>query len=83
MAALLTGSQFALAGRSSNKIFSPSDLQLALRKITASRAIQGVSGQISSGPDGDPINKAVVILGGDPYGFVELESVQGIFLSGS
>ena len=41
---------------------TPIDLQQALSTITGTRAIQGVSGQISFGPYGDPINKSVVIV---------------------
>ncbi len=84
MLALLTGSQIALAGQSGKaKIFSPNELQRALGMITPARAIQGVSGQISFGPDGNPINKAVIMLKVDPAGYVEVESVKGSFLVGS
>ncbi len=80
MLALLTGSRIALAGR--EKIFSPDDLQRALTKITGSQALQGVSGQISFGPDGDVVNKATVLLGGNPNGSIKIESVQGTLLVG-
>ncbi len=45
---------------------APTDLQKALTMITGNHSIQGVSGQISFGPDGDPINKSVVVVDVDP-----------------
>ena len=81
MLALLTGSNFALS--SGEKSFSSNDLQRALTKIAGSQAIQGVTGQISLGPDGDPVNKAVVLQYVDANGNVEMESVLGGFLVGS
>ncbi len=59
---------------------SPDDLQKALQQITGSNAIQGVSGQISFGPDNDPTNKAIVVLYVDSNGHIHLKSVEGCFL---
>ena len=55
-------------------------LQKALQQITGNNALQGVSGQISFGPDNDPTNKAIVVLSVDQNGFIHLISVEGCFL---
>jgi eukaryotic-like serine/threonine-protein kinase len=78
--AVLEGTRVALAGRKSS--FTPNDLRQALTTITGPQAIQGVSGQIAFGPDGNPIDKAVVILSVTQGGFIQIESVQGRFLKG-
>ena len=57
-------------------------LQKGLTQITGAKAIQGLSGQISFGKDGDPINKAVIILYVNPEGHIhmlEKDGVQGCF----
>ncbi|HLZ61104.1 MAG TPA: ABC transporter substrate-binding protein [Ktedonosporobacter sp.] len=41
---------------------TPQDLRDALAKITGPQAFQGISGQISFGLDGNPIDKAVVVV---------------------
>ena len=58
----------------------PSDLDRALTMIQGPKAIQGVTGQIAFGPNGDPINKAVVVLAVSPERFIEMKGVQGTFL---
>ena len=55
-------------------------LQKALKQITGTNAVQGVSGQIAFGTDNDPINKAIVVLYVDQDGHIHLNSVQGCFL---
>ncbi len=55
------------------------DLQQALTTITGSRAFQGVSGQISFGSNGDPQNKAIVVLYVDSQGHIKIASIQGKF----
>jgi eukaryotic-like serine/threonine-protein kinase len=58
-----------------------SDLETALTQLNGPHAFQGVSGQIAFGPDGNPINKAVVILYVSPKGFIQIDpSVEGQFL---
>jgi ABC-type branched-subunit amino acid transport system substrate-binding protein len=79
--ALLEGCRIVLTG--GKKSISPDDLRHALTLITGSNAIQGVSGQIAFGPDGNPINKAVVVLGVTQDGFIQVRSVQGTFLKTS
>jgi eukaryotic-like serine/threonine-protein kinase len=79
--ALLTGSSNAFA--SGKKNISPDDLRLGLAQITGPNTMQGVSGQISFGPDGDPVNKVVLILDIDSSSDVEIESLQGSLLVGS
>ncbi|GCE19394.1 protein kinase domain-containing protein [Dictyobacter kobayashii] len=71
MVALLTSSKEALNGGS---ILKPTELQQALTKV---KGLQGVSGQISFGQDGDPINKAVVVLYFDQLGRIHMEENLG------
>src|SRR5579885_1179903 len=60
-----------------------SDLAQALKQLNGAHAFQGVSGQIAFGPNGDPINKAVVILHVAAQGnFVMDPTVEGQFLVG-
>jgi len=59
---------------------TPDGLQKALKQITGTKAVQGVSGQIAFGTDNDPINKAIVVLYVDQDGHIHLNSVQGCFL---
>lgn len=58
---------------------SSTDVRQALTTINGQRTLQGASGQIAFGPDGNPINKAVIVLGVSTQG-VHLESIQGQFL---
>jgi eukaryotic-like serine/threonine-protein kinase len=60
----------------------PNDLKNELAKITGANAFQGVSGQIAFGSDGDPINKAVVILFASTGGPIQLKLVSGCFIKG-
>ena len=59
---------------------TPDNLQKALKQITGTNAVQGVSGQIAFGTDNDPINKAIVVLYVDQDGHIHLNSVQGCSL---
>jgi ABC-type branched-subunit amino acid transport system substrate-binding protein len=81
--ATLAFAQAAKIVLTNNLSFTPDDIQQALAKVQGNQAVQGASGQISLGPDGNPINKAVVILRVDAQGNEILESVQGCFLRGS
>ena len=55
---------------------TPEDVQQALRTTT----FQGVGGQVAFGVDGDPINKAIVILSVDSLGQIKMElPIQGKF----
>lgn len=79
MLALLNGSNIALAG--GKQSITPDDLQKALAKINGPRSFQGVSGQISFGSNGDPVDKVILILYVDPNGFIKMEpSPHGTFL---
>ncbi len=80
LVATLTASSNALTGTKTT--ITPDDLVQGLKKIQGTQAIQGVSGQISFGPDGNPVKKAFVILKVAGGGFIELESVQGCFQVG-
>ncbi len=65
--------------RTQQKIVS--DLRQALSTINGANALQGVSGQISFGSDGNPTNKALVVLYVDPAGHIKMEPVHlGQFL---
>lgn len=84
MLALLTASKMALSSGGGNaKSIMPTALQQELTKITGTQALQGVSGRIAFGPDGNPINKAFVVLFVDSLGRIHEESLQGCFLVGS
>jgi serine/threonine protein kinase/ABC-type branched-subunit amino acid transport system substrate-binding protein len=61
---------------------TPAGLQKALKQINGAKAVQGVSGQITIGPDNDPVAKAIVVLFVDQNGHIHLNSVQGCFLVG-
>lgn len=53
----------------------------ALTQLSGSHAIQGISGQIALGTDGDPINKAIVVLDVTAQGFIQMDrTVEGQFL---
>jgi len=82
MVVLLQGCQNGLAVKDH---LATDALQKGLAQITGAKAIQGLSGQISLGADGDPINKAVVILYVDPdrhIHMLEKDGVQGCFVLG-
>jgi ABC-type branched-subunit amino acid transport system substrate-binding protein len=53
------------------------DIQQALQNITG---LQGISGQITLGKDGDPQDKAVVMLGVDQQGRTHILDMSGMFL---
>ncbi len=51
-----------------------------VRQALTTTTFQGVSGQITFGPNGDPVNKAIVILSVDSLGRIRMElPVQGQF----
>ncbi|HEY4033836.1 MAG TPA: bifunctional serine/threonine-protein kinase/ABC transporter substrate-binding protein [Ktedonobacteraceae bacterium] len=75
---ILSGCNIALS--SGKQSITPEDLQQALKKLNGANAIQGVSGQIALGPDGNPINKAIVLLSVDSSGHLQLQKVLGQFL---
>ena len=82
MHALLQGCQNVLDAHSALR---PDTLHNGLTQITGAKAIQGVSGQISFGSDGDPVNKALIILYVDPDGHIHMlenDGVQGCFTLG-
>src|SRR5216683_2785904 len=78
---MLTASGNALTG--TKTAITPNDLLQALKQINGARAIQGVSGQIALGPDGNPIKKAFVILKVIGGGFYVEDSIQGCFQKGT
>ena len=76
--ALLKGCDNALkAGKTQP---TPQDVQQGLKLVTGPNSFQGVSGQIAFGADGNPVNKALVILYVD-NGHIKMEPFQlGRFL---
>jgi eukaryotic-like serine/threonine-protein kinase len=54
-----------------------------LRQALTTTAFQGASGYIKFGPDGDPINKAFVVLRISPEGFTQMEMLIGNLTSSS
>jgi ABC-type branched-subunit amino acid transport system substrate-binding protein len=77
--ALLSGCNIALSGGQS---VTPERLQQALRKLNGNNTVQGVSGQIAFGPDGTPINKAIVLLSVNAQGYIQMDpQILGQFMS--
>jgi serine/threonine protein kinase len=72
--ALLTGVKNGLNG---GKSLKPEALQQALQQIKGANALQGVSGQISFGPDGNPADKPVVVLAVSSDGHIQMEPQLG------
>ncbi|GCE19395.1 hypothetical protein KDK_31950 [Dictyobacter kobayashii] len=68
---LLTAYDIALNTGKQNP--TPEEVRQALLKINGDNTIQGVSGQISIGANGDPINKAILILYVDQMGRIHME----------
>jgi ABC-type branched-subunit amino acid transport system substrate-binding protein/predicted anti-sigma-YlaC factor YlaD len=62
--------------KSGKTSFTPADLQQALTHITGSHGFVGVSGRIAFGPDGNPINKQVLMLAGGANGQTSLLSIE-------
>ncbi len=62
--------------------FQRKELLKALKAIHGSNAVQGVSGVIDFGPDGDPANKVVLLLEIDKQGIVHLvpDNIKGRML---
>jgi eukaryotic-like serine/threonine-protein kinase len=82
--ALLAGSRGALNSVGANKKnITPADLQQALTQIQGAQAVQGVSGPIAFGTNGDPVNKPLVILAVDSQGRIHQERLLGRLLVGS
>lgn len=79
--AILTAAQTMLTG--TNTTLTPANLLQGLHKINGANAIQGVSGQISFDAQGNPVNKALVILKIVPPGYIQIDSVQGCFQVGA
>jgi ABC-type branched-subunit amino acid transport system substrate-binding protein len=81
--ALLTGSRIALSTAQNPKQLTSDAVRLGLTKITGAQSLQGASGQIAFGFDGNPINKAVVMLYFDTRGQIHEEGPPfGCFLLG-
>jgi serine/threonine protein kinase len=74
MIALLKGCSGALSG--GKQTITPEDLRQALTQIQGSNAFQGVSGLIVFGPQGDPVDKSIVILYVDPDGHIKMEPAR-------
>ena len=76
-----TDALLAAAKNANKSQLTASDLEQILTHLNGTLAFQGVSGQIAFGPNGDPINKAVVILSITPEGYIQVDpQVEGQFL---
>ncbi len=75
--AMLTAVNNELTG--TKTAITTSEMLHGIKAIQGSNALQGVSGQISFGPDGNPVKKALVILRVVNGGFFTLVSVQPCF----
>ncbi len=61
---------------------TPALIQQGLIQINAAHPLQGISGQIAFDNNGDPTNKAVVILYFNSGGFIQMDSkIEGTFLT--
>ncbi|HWS83902.1 MAG TPA: ABC transporter substrate-binding protein [Ktedonobacteraceae bacterium] len=70
--AMLSGCEMVL--RSGKPSITPDDLNLELKQLNGTNAIQGVSGQIAFGPkNGNPINKAIIMLHVDSQGYIQMD----------
>lgn len=63
--------------KSGKESFTGADVRQALLNINSGNSIQGVSGQIWLGGNGDPLNKAVLILYVDKNGLIHMEGQVG------
>src|SRR6266852_2325832 len=79
--ALLTGSKFALSA--SKTSITPTDMQQGLKQIKGAQTLQGVTGPIEFGSNGDPIGKPFVVLAVDTLGRIHEERLQGCLLVGA
>ncbi|GER88335.1 hypothetical protein KDW_24970 [Dictyobacter vulcani] len=68
---LLTAYNMAL--NTGKKQPTPQDLRQALLKINGANSIQGVSGQINLGPNGDPVEKTILVLYTDSMGRIHMD----------
>ena len=73
MVALLKGANNALSAGKTKP--TPKDLQQGLTQISGNNGFQGVSGQIAFGANGDPVNKAIVVLHVSPDGHIQMEHI--------
>jgi len=80
MLSLAEASKNALANATTG--LTPDMLQRSLQALTGKNAVQGISGQIAFGPDGNPTNKAVVMLSVSAAGLTQLDKndVRNCFL---
>ncbi len=78
--AILSGCNITLS--SGKQSVTPGDLEQALKSLNGKNVIQGVSGQIAFGPNGNPINKAIVLLNVDSKGNIHMDpTILGQFIN--
>lgn len=75
MLALLSACENATKGGTNT--LTPEVVKDALTQITGTKAIQGASGQISFGADGNPLEKPIVMLRVNERGQIQMESQLG------
>jgi len=71
-----------IARKRGDSTFTFDDLNQAFEGMHGNRALQGASGQIAFALNGDPIDKAVVVISADTQEITHLESISGCFLKG-
>ena len=71
---------YSLATQQSHGQVRPADMRRALSEINGPRTIQGATGQIALGANGDATNKAVVVLEVSPQNTLSEAAVVGQFL---
>jgi hypothetical protein len=79
MSVLLDGCSIALTSKTS---ITGSDIQQALTEITGNKAFQGITSQIALGPDGNPIDRAVIMVCVTKDRFLKMDGIHGKFLIG-
>ena len=77
--ALLTG--YNNAATSAAGTITPQMVQQGLTQINTSHPLQGVSGRIAFNNNGDPVDKAIVILYFDSNNFIHMDKLEGTFLA--
>jgi ABC-type branched-subunit amino acid transport system substrate-binding protein len=76
---LLYGCSIALTEKPT---ITGSDLQRALTHVTGNQAFQGVTSQISFGPDSNPVDRAIIIICVSQGKFFKMDGIYGRFLVG-
>jgi hypothetical protein len=66
-----------------NQNLTPEDIRNALSRINGSQSFQGITGIVSFGSDGNPVDKVHFILRVVDGGYLHLAAYEGCYLVGS